>query len=459
MTMVKVATKGSLVKYEKGLQMINPHAGGLDLHQETIWACVAADRDGDSQVKTFGTCTAELRRLAKWLRDVGVTTAAMESTGVFWMPVYDILEKTGLHPLLVNAAMVKGIKGRPKTDRLDCMWICRLHSYGLLSGSFIPPPQVVALKSLCDCREKIIAENSRTIQRIQKTLQRMNCRLDNAVSDVTGDSGMRIIEAILAGERDAMKLADLSDIRCKKDRAAIALDLEGNFQPELLTVLGEWYEHYCFYQQRLSSVNTKIYALLEQFPKKAKAADLPPKPAHYREAKKEFILPLRPLLFEIFGADLTQLSGIGPTVILSFLATVGSDVSAWPTENHFASWLGLAPNPQISAEHRKKGKTKRVKNLLATNLKIVAMAVQRSDSFLGAFHRRLKARIGPSLARIAVARKMAIILYRLTRDGGQAIKFSAEQYEQLYRERKLKNLKRQAINLGFDLVAVPAVNS
>lgn len=166
-----------------------------------------------------------------------------------------------------------------------------------------------------------------------------------------------------------------------------------------------------------------------------------------------FSRPIRPILFEIFGTDLTQLAGVGPSVALSFLATVGPDVSAWPTENHFASWLGLSPNPQISADYRKKGKTKLVKNLLACDLKTAGMTGQRTDSFLGAFHRRLKVRVGPAKAKNAAARKMAIILYRLVKYGRQAIKFSAEQYDQIYQERKLANLKRQAVKMGFNLVA------
>lgn len=434
--------------------MVNPHAAGLDLHKETIWGCAGSGASSDSPVQTFGTYTAELKRLVKWLQDSGVETVAMESTGVYWIPVYGMLEDAGLKPVLVNAREVKGVKGRPKTDRLDCMWICRLHSYGLLRGSFVPPANVTALRNLCDCREKIISESARSIQRMQKSLQRMNCRLDNAVSNIAGDSGLRIIEAILGGERNAAKLAELSDRRVEKKKSEIADDLEGSFKAELLVVLGEWYEHYQFYNQRLTKINEKIYALLEKFPRKASAKDLPPKPANYREDKMNFSKPIRPMLFEIFGTDLTQLAGVGPSVALSFLATVGPDVSAWPTENHFTSWLGLSPNPQISADYRKKGKTKLVKNLLACDLKTAGMTVQRTDSFLGAFHRRLKVRVGPAKAKNAAARKMAIILYRLVKCGRQAIKFSAEQYEQIYKERKLTNLKRQAAKMGFNLVAV-----
>jgi transposase len=446
------------VKYAKTLEMINPHAAGLDLHKEKIWACASSDHS-DSQIQVFGTCTEDVRKLGQWLKKLKINSVAMESTGVYWVPVYNILSSYGIKPVLVNAREIKGVKGRPKTDRLDCMWICRLHSYGLLRGSFVPPLNVAALKNLCDCREKIINESARVIQRMQKVLQMMNCRLDTAFSNVVGDSGIRIIKAILAGERNPKALASLSDIRVEKEKDQIARELDGDFREELLIVLEEWFIHYKFYIQRLEEISEKIYALLKKFPKKSKCEDLPKKAANYRENKMIFSNPLRPLFFEIFGTDLTQLTSIGPGTLLSLLATIGPDVSSWPTENHFVSWLGFAPNPQISADYRKKGKTKRVKNLLATSLKVAAMTAQKTDSFLGAFHRRLKSRIGPSKAKNATARKMAIILYRLLKNGDEAIKFSAEKYEQLYKKRKLKNLKRQLNQLGYTLVKNEVLNA
>ncbi len=457
----KVTEKGkkTRVKYQKSLEMINPHAAGLDLHKEEIWACLLGSIRMKAQVKTFGTCTDEVRQLGKWLKQEGIESVAMESTGVFWVPVYNILSAMGIKPVLVNAREIKGVKGRPKTDKHDCMWICRLHSYGLLRGSFVPPVNITALKNLCDCREKIINESARAVQRIQKVLQMMNCRLDNAVSDVVGESGKRIIRAVLAGERNPQVLASLSDIRIEKKKTEIARDLDGEFREELLVVLEEWFAHHTFYAERLREINNKIYALLEKFPKKSNARKLPGKAANYREDKMLFSSPLRPILFEIFGTDLTQLTSVGASTVLSFLATVGTDVSSWPTENHFVSWLGLAPNPQISADYRKKGKTKRVKSLLAQDLKIAAMAAQRTDSFLGAFHRRIKIRIGPAKAKTATARKIAIILYRLVKYGSEAIKFPADKYDQLYKERKLKNMMKQAKQLGYTLVLDDKLNA
>lgn len=443
--------KKSTVKFTRKLEVIHPCAAGLDLHKEKIWACAYTGQASTSPVKTFNTYTRDIKALGHWLIENGVKTVAMEATGVYWVPSYNILSEMGLIAVLVNARDVKGVKGRPKTDKLDCMWICRLHAYGLLRGSYIPPANISALKSLYICRERTQQNSSRIIQRMGNELQKMNCRLDVAVDNIVGESGRKIIEAILNGERNAEKLASLAHPGVAKVFSEIALNLDGDFRKENLFILNEWFTQYNFCEERIKHINDKIYQLLELLPKKANRKDLPGKAPNYREDKMLFEQPLRPLFFEIFGTDLTQLTSVGPGVILSFLAMVGTDVSTWPTEKHFVSWLGLAPTPQISADHRKKGKTKRVKNVLTGSLKVAAMSTQRTDSFLGAFHRRIKIRVGPSKAKSASARKIAIILYRLVREGTEAIKFSAEEYETIYKERKLKNLKRQARKLGYEL--------
>ena len=432
--------------------MINPHAAGLDLHKEKIWACIYADAEKNASIKTYETYTEDVKDLGRWMLKNGVKTVAMESTGVYWIPVYNILTRMGLESVLVNAREVKGVKGRPKTDKLDCMWICRLHAYGLLRGSYVPPANIGALKRLYSCRNRTQHSSSQVIQRIEKELQVMNCRLDVAVSNIVGKSGKQIIRAILSGEHDPKKLASLSHPGVQKEISEIALNLDGDFREDSLFVLGEWFTQYEFYEERLKHINNKIYQLLERMPKQASCQDLPPKAPNYREDSMLFEQPLRPILFEIFGTDLTQLTSVGPMTVMSFLAMVGTDVSAWPTENHFVSWLGLAPTPQISADYRKKSKTKRVKNFLAEDLKTAAMSAQKTDSFLGAFHRRIKIRVGPAKAKNATARKIAIILYRLVKGGVQAVKFSSEEYDNLYQERKIKKLKKQAHKFGYKLV-------
>ena len=279
----------------------------------------------------------------------------------------------------------------------------------------------------------------------------MNCRLDNAVSDIVGESGKLILLAILEGERDPAKLVEMVHVNVDKKRKEIMRDLNGEFREELIVVLREWFGHYLFYNERLEKISVKIYDLLEKFPKKEHLKNLPPKPLNYREDNMHFSLPLRPVLFEIFGTVLTQLPSVGASTLLSFLAVVGNDVSAWPTSKHFSSWLGLAPNPQISANTRKKAKTKKVSNLLTKDLKVAAMTAQRTDSFLGVYHRRLKGRIGPAKAKNATARKVSIILYDHVKNESETLRFSAEKYETAYKERKLKNMQREANKFGYVL--------
>jgi len=457
-----VGGKKSSVKFSKGLQMVNPHAAGLDLHQEEIWACAGPFVDGeDPAVEVFGTCTEHLRSLSAWLRAHDVESVAMESTGVYWVPPHRLLRDAGFEVSLVNSRETKAVKGRPKTDKHDCMWICRLHSYGLLRGSFVPDGLVADLRTLWGCRGRVVSESSRAIQRMNKAMLTMNCRLDIAVSDIAGESGLRIIDAILGGERDPRKLAALSDGRVQKRPDEIARALDGHFTEAQIAVLGEWRVHHQFLQDRLASLNGKILALLKQFPDRSGGLEPPPAKANYREDSLGFPEPLRPLLAKVFGSDLTQLSGVGAAVALCFLAAVGTDVGAWPTENHFASWLGLSPVAQVSAGHAKQARTKKTMNPLSAALKIAAMTSQRTDSAIGAAYRRLKGRLGPAKARTAIARKLAVVLYRVVRDGQGAVQHSAADYEAKFQEQQLKRLRAQAWKLGYDLspVAAPAAKA
>lgn len=444
-------------KFKKSLEMVNEHSAGLDLHQEKIWACAGPFRDGvEPDVKTFGTYTRDLRLLAQWLKSRGVTSVAMESTGVYWIPPFHYLRDRGFKVMLVNSRETKAISGRPKTDNLDCIWICRLHSYGLLSGSFIPSEDVEQLRCLWQCRKKIVDETSRAILRMQKALTTMNCRLEIAVSAINGVSGMRIIEAILAGERDPKRLAAMSEPGVKMKKDEIEAALEGSFKPAQLEALAEWLTHYKFYQERLAAISEKILELLKRFPRKEGLPECPPAGANYKEDRLHFREPLRPLLYNVFGADLTALPGIGAGVAMSCLATIGAEVSAFPTEGHFVSWLGLSPNLKISAGHQKKGRVKRIANILTESLKHASMTCQRTDSMLGADYRRRKSIYGGALAKMTIARKLAIILYRILKYGQPAIKYSAEAYERLNSERRLKRLKKQARTLGFELAPLEA---
>jgi len=439
------------VKYQKSLKMVNSHTAGLDLHKDTIWSC-SLDEKLNAKVKTFGTCTADVKALGKHLLKAKVESVAMESTGVYWIPVYNILRNMGLKPVLINAREVKSVAGRPKTDKQDCMWICRLHSYGLLKASFVPDVNVSALKNLCDCRDKMMTDCSSTTQRIRKTLATMNCRLDKAVSDVTGVSGCKVIEAILNGERNPKILTNVMENSLKMKKKDIIRELEGDFREELIIVLKQHYELYKTFQKKIKELNCEILKLLEEkFPKKADRKDIPIKKKGYTEKQLGFDKDLRPILFEILGVDLTQLPGIGALTALFFVGVIGTDVFAWKTENHFTSWLGLAPNLAISADTKKRGKTKIVNNLFTKILKNGAMATQRTDSYLGSQYRKFQARKGGAIAKTAIARKMAIIIYKAIDTGSVIEKYDAEKHELKTLQRKERKFLKDASILGYDV--------
>jgi transposase len=444
----------------KGLDVIHPGAAGLDLHKEVILACAPMGA-GDTRhpVKEFGTYTGQLLELAQWLKAHGVTTVAMEATGVFWMPVVGILRAQGLEVLLVNAREVRSVKGRPKTDKLDCEWLRRLHACGLLRGSFIPDTEIEILKSLWRHRLNMEEEDARAIQRIQKSFQAMNIRLDIAVTDIVGETGVRIIEAILAGERDPRKLAALRDRRVAKSQREIAAALTGNFKEEQLFIIRENLAHHRFLRERILATDRCMVAQMETMPKKAAAADLPAATKPDRSRHSESLT--RERLHELLGVDLTQIDGVGVLTASAFLVNAGRDMSPWPTEDHFASWLGLSPNVKQSAGHTRSGPTRKTASALAHALRLAAMTISRLDSYLGAYCRRLKGRIGAPKAVTATARKLAIICYRAVKAGGSLKRLTAEAYEQANRDRILHALRQRAARLGFDLteknpVPIPA---
>jgi len=438
------------VRSMKGLDVIHPGAAGLDLHKEVIVAC-APMTAGETQhpVRKFGTYTSALLELATWLKQHGVTTVAMEATGVFWLPVIGILRSKGLEVLLVNAREVRSVKGRPKTDKLDCEWIRRLHACGLLRGSFIPDAETEMLKSLWRHRLNMEEEDARAIQRMQKAFQIMNIRLDIAVTDIVGETGIRIIEAILAGERDPGKLAKLRDPRVAKSEREIADALTGNFKDEQLFIIRENLAHHRFLLERIRETDARMGAQMETMKKKSNAADLPAATKPDRSRHGETLS--RERLYELLGVDLTQIEGVGVLTVSSFLVNAGRDMSPWMTENHFASWLGLSPNVKQSAGKTRSGATRKTASALAHSFRMAVMTIGRLDSWLGAYYRRLKGRIGAPKAITATARKLAIIFYRAVKAGGTVKRLTAEAYEQANRDRILKALRQRAAHFGFDL--------
>jgi transposase len=442
------------------LQTLNPHAAGIDVGAREMWVAVpdgsvpqrTSGRSDDlpSRVRCFGTYTAELRRLAEWLRGASVDTVAMEATGVYWIPLYDLLEAEGFRVLLVDPHQTRAAPGRPKTDVKDCMWIQRLHSLGLLSAAFRPEEPIRVLRSYQRHRASLVEDQSRFVLRMQKALEQMNVKLTQAVSDVLGVTGLAIIEAILAGVRDPVKLAALRQRGCKRDRAAIAKALEGTWQAEHLFALKQALETYKHFQAKIGECDRAIEAHLETL-----ALPEPPEPlpaARVRPARKnEVRFDARKALYQMSGLDLTAIEGIGPGTALVLLSEIGTDVSRWRNQKAFGSWLGLAPNPKKSGGKLKSSRTRAGANRAAQALRLAARTLQRSKSALGAFFRRIASRRGVPKAITAVAYKLARIVYGMLKNGQQYVARGQEEYEEEHRKRQLRTLEKKAREMGYEL--------
>ncbi len=402
-------------------------------------------------VRTFGTFTSDLHRLADWLVGLGITTVAMESTSIYWVPVFEILEARGLDVVLVNARDAKNVPGR-KTDVNDAQWIQQLHSYGLLRASFRPGAAIVALRAYLRHRERMLEYAASHVQHMQKALMQMNVQLHHVVSDITGVTGMKILRAIIAGERDPNMLSAHRDVRCKASVATIREALTGNYVPEHVFALRQAVELYDTYQAKLVECDTEIERCVGALPRDEEAAS-PPPPARSRKVQKnDPHFEIRPLLHALLGIDLTQIHGLGPYSALRLVAECGTDMTRWPTSKHFTSWLTLAPGSKISGGKVLSARTRRSTNRAATLLRLAASSVGRTTTALGAFFRRLAARVGKAKAVTATARKIAVLFYNTLRHGKAYIDPGANYYEERYRQRTIENLRRRADALGLTLV-------
>jgi transposase len=427
------------MKLPKHLQHINPHAAGIDVGGRSHFVAVP-EGSCEQPVREFSSFTGDLHRMADWLLACGVTTVAMESTGIYWIPVFEILESRGLGVRLVNARHVKNVPGR-KIDVLDCQWLQRLHSYGLLEGAFRPTEQVCTLRAYVRQRMNLVRYAASHIQHMQKALSQMNLQLANVVADIAGVTGMRIIKAILAGERDALVLARLRDARCKNDESTIARSLQGNFRPEHLFSLKQAVDLYEFYQSQIAECDRQILDQLAGFDAADGSGKAPPD-------------SLEKALVRISGVDLTRIDGINTNITLKIISEIGTDMSRWKTAKHFASWLGLCPGTKISGGNPLSTKSKRVVNRAATALRLAAQSLLRSKSALGAYLRRQRARLGAPKAITATAHKLARLVYSMLKHGSAYVDVGQKHYEERYRSRVIQNLKRKAQDLGYELVDV-----
>ena len=434
------------------LERMNPNAAGVDCGSEAHYVAVPADRDA-APVRSFKAFTTELHRLADWLTACGVTTVAMESTGVYWIPLYEILEARGVDVVLVNARHVKNVPGR-KTDVVDCQWIQELHSVGLLRGSFRPTAAIAALRAYLRHRETLVQSATTHVQRMQKALVQMNLQLSIVISDITGVTGIRMLRAIIAGETNPHALAQHRDYRCQASEAEITAALTGHYRPEHVFVLQQNLELFDAYQRQLTAcdaaIEAHIHTLAAQAP--APAVPLPAPRTRKKPRDNEPRFDIRTPLHQLTGVDLTQIDAIGPYSALRLLAEIGTDMSRWPTEKHFTSWLTLAPHNKISGGRLLSSRTLPSANRAAGILRMAAMSLGRTETALGAFYRRLAYRVGKAKAITATARKLAILVYRTLKDGLLYHDPGAAAYDAQHRLRVVRRLRQRAANLGFSLV-------
>jgi transposase len=436
------------------IETVNVGAAAVDIGSREHMAAVNPDVT-DAPVRAFGTFTHDLHDLAAWFKSHGVTSVAMESTGVYWIPAYEILEQHGFEVILVNARYAKNVPGR-KTDVSDASWLRQLHSYGLLRGSFRPSAKIATLRAYLRQRERLVEYAAAHIQHMQKALMEMNLQLHHVVSDITGVTGMRIIRAIVAGERDLDMLASYRDVRCHSSVETIKAALNGNDREEHIFALTQSLELYDFYQSKMLECDRHLEVTLATL-----AADQEHdlrKMPKVRTKRKQVNAPsfdVRAALFGLLGVDLTQIHGMGPSLSLKLVGECGTDLRAWPSAKHFTSWLCLAPGNKISGGKVLSSRTRRSSSRAAALLRLAAVTIGRSDTALGAFYRRLAARAGKAKAVTATARKIAVLFYNTLRHGMTYEDPGASHYEERYRNRVLGNLKRRAKSLGYDLKELP----
>ena len=447
---------------DPGLEVMHPNAAGIDVGNDAHYVAVRPDRD-PNPVQRFDCFTADLHRLADWLQPCGVTTVALQSTGVYWLPLYDVLEARGLEVYLVNARHTKNLPGR-KSDVQESQWLLKLHTYGLLRNSFYPSAEIRVIRTYWRQRADHVRAVSTCIQRMQKTLTQMNLQLANVISDLSGWTGQRIVRAILAGERDPQALAALSHPGIHASRDTIAKSLEGTWRTDLLFVLQQEVTMYDAYLQRIEECAQGLEQHLKSLADKpaettdtttTSSANAPNARSHKRRRKAGSHTPQFDLgreLHRISGVDLTRIDGIDVGVAQTLVSEVGLEMARWQDEHHFASWLGLCPDNRITGGKVIRRGTRRVINRAATALRIAATTLLRSQSYLGAQYRRLRNKLGAPKAITAMAHKLAVLVYRMLRWGQEYVDKGIRSYEDRHREQQIRFLKKRAATLGLVVV-------
>ena len=470
---MKKNTKSSKTK-PASLSQLNPKCAGIDIGAAELFVCIAKN-SFEQEVRSFSTFTADIKRMIEWLKKNNIESVAMESTGVYWIPPYEFLEEAGFEVLLVNARFFKAVPGR-KTDVQDCQWIQQLHSYGLLRGSFRPSNEIIPLRAYVRQRSRLFESAAIQVQLMHKALALMNIQLNHAISDLTGLSGMNIIQAILRGERDPEALSELCAGRCRKNKKLIAEALEGNYRKEHIFSLQLAYEAYEFFHKQILTCEQAIQEILESIQSKEPIRELKnsiqcsttteEQKATLSRKKKTSVKKSynrSPYYFhasdairKVTRADLTTIPGIDANTAMKILSEIGTDISCWRSAKAFASWLGLCPGNKVSGGKVLSSKTKPSDNKVAQALRMAAATLYRSNCYLGAFYRRMRARLGSPKAITATAHKLAKILYRMLVNGEDYRELGENYYEQQHQERVVGNLKRRAKEMGYTLVPFQA---
>lgn len=437
-----------------GLPVLQQHAAGIDIGSTEHWGCCPPKPDGSLNVRRFGTRSCDLQELAEWLKAEGVESVAMESTSVYWIPLYELLEAQGFEVLLANAKQLANVPGR-KTDVQDCQWIQLLHACGLLRGSFRPAEQICALRALMRESSNLIEERTRCVQRMQKSLDQMNVQVHRAVSDITGTTGMGIMRAIVAGERDPLALAGLRDKRCRKSTRDFAEYLRGTWREEHLFNLKMSIELFDKLNDMIDTYQQKIAELMQELQPEDRRDAKPPEHPCKKKAQNMRARGqegTRQALWRFSGVDLTRIDAISTTTANVVLTEVGLDLTDFPTEKHFVSWLRLSPNRQVSGGKVLKKKRNAVGATRVANvLRMCATCLERSQTALGAQFRRLSRRKGRAVAIFAMARKLATLIYRMLRYGQDYVDQGVDVYEEQFKERRIQAMISSAKQMGYEL--------
>lgn len=440
---------------KRKLRVLRPNAAGIDVASEIHYVAVPSDCC-DPSVRSFGSFTSDIHEMAKWLKSCNVDTVAMESTGIYWIQLYLILEEYGIEVFLVNARHIKNVSGR-KSDIIDCQWTQELHSYGLLNASFQPTSIIRELRTYLRHRKSLTESYSQQILLMQKAFEQMNIKLHNVLSDICGKSGQLIIQAILSGELDAEKLVDLVDFKVKASREDIVKSLTGIWREEHLFELKQAYELYLIFKEKIQECDMQVEHTLGKIEQESDLSDT-------KEIKRQVYSKNRlafngtKYLYNILGVDITKVFGISELTALEIISETGLDLDKWATRKHFTSWLNLAPNNRVSGGKLLRPKKNKRRNRAGQAFLMAAYAIQRSNHWLGQYYRRIRARSGPQVAIKATARKLAVIFYEMVKHKVEFNPISEKTYEENYSQYRLKYLTNQASLLGLKLVSMSSVS-